>query len=422
MRINNLTDVRNSRFLCSLKEQAEKFGLECCYADITELPGFEGVYFFCGTDLHSYLKNDEDIKGVIKRSSLNDCFLLKAKAFRLNGNDDFVAHQHIMIYMHNSELLQRVYKEKGLPLPKKVDNDAVINIRNLYANLVNAKNSWKQVSLETQLIKELKGEVYPHSDSQNETFVYDSGKGRISNFFRKHFNINPTNVSLPHLIATSASVETISIKAEYRKKIIDALNKNSNILYHASKVVGDVIQADENEGFGSKEANDLRHFTLSFNEIYKEEVMDIVNRTLYPELCKQDAQSLNREYGDLIPFSIPTYEWENITNLLNANNIPFAYDINRHDTFDISLVVPQSYEQHLEAVLDRLAKEKEDFKICAFPVISSDHFEPPLSPEVSEAKIFSPNELFTTLNRLMNQNEHNSITDVSLDNKEDIIQ
>ena len=85
-------------------------------------------------------------------------------------------------------------------------------------------------------------------------------------------------------------------------------------------------------------------------------------------------------------------------------------------------MVPQSYEQHLEAVLDRLAKEKEDFKICAFPVIGSDHFEPPLSPDVSEAKIFLPNELFSTLNRLISQDEHSGIAEVSLDNEEDLIQ
>lgn len=396
MRINNFVDVRNSRFLNSLDKQAKQFGLQSCYADITE-PGYEGIYFFCGTDLNSYLKTEDDIKAVIKRSSLDDCFLLKARSFKLNGYDDFVAHQHIMIYMHNSELLQRIYKEKNIPLPKKIDSDSVINIRNLYANTINTKNLWRKASYESQLIKEMKGEA-SSLKFENEHFVYDSGKSKFVNFLRKHFKKNHSEVSLAHLTATSASIETISIKAQYRNDIIKALNKNPTILYHASKIVGEVFQTADGEGFGpNPEDNDLRHFTLSFNELYREEVMDIVNRTLYPELCKQNAEALNREYGDLIPFSIPTYEWQNLTNLLNTNNIPFAYDVNRHETFDISLVVPQCFEPHLEAVLDRLAKEKEDFKICAFPIVSSEHFH---KSEKADKEVLSPAELQTAIQSL----------------------
>lgn len=407
MRINNFDDVRNSRFLRSLKKTAEKFDLECCYVNIEGIPGCEGVYFFCGTDVNSYLDTKEDVEAVIKRSSLNDCFLLKAKAFKLNGADDFVAHQHIMIYMQNSELLQRIYKEKSLPLPKKVENDAVINIRNLYANLRNTKTAWVKAGLDAQLMKELKGDVYPHAKNGDENFVYDSGKSRFVNYFRRKFGLDATNVSLSHLTAVSASVETVSIKAKYREQIITALNKHPNILYHISKNTGTVVKAKDNEGFGSKEDNDLRHFTLSYNELYKEEVMDIVNRTLYPELCKRTTDELSLEYGELIHFSIPTYEWENTMNLLDTNGVPFTYDTNKYDTFDITLVIPKSYERKLDAVLNRLAIEKQNFKICDFPVINENHFQDAVYENRTEAPLFSPSELFNSLRNIERESTGN---------------
>ncbi len=364
MIINNFQDIKNSRFLYNLAEKAYSFGLQGCYTEINE-PGAEGIYFLCGCNITPYFTSDKKLNDAIKDSNLNNSFRIDMRAFKLNGYNDFVAHQHIMIYMHNAELLKRVYKEKELPLPERVPNDSVINIRNLYANMVGAKNSWQKAGLNAQLENEMiYASTFEEKPTEND-FVYDSGKSRFANFLRRHFKDTYSDVSLAHLTTTSASVETISIKAKYRKEIIKELNKNPKILYHASKVVGEVVKAREGEGFGpNKEANDLRHFTLSFNGLYSNEVMDIINQALYPELCKTDINTLSKEYGDLIGFYFPTYEWENVLNLLEANNVPFAYKTNEYDKFQLSLAVPKSHQRMLTAILDRLAKEKAEFRIC----------------------------------------------------------
>lgn len=364
MLINNFQDVKNSRFLYNLAEKANNFGLQCFFTEIQD-PGLEGVYFLCGTNIIPYLTFDKKLGEYIKECRINDKFFVNMRAFKLNGYDDFVTHQHIMIYMHNVELLNRLYKEKGIPLPKKMPNDCVINIRTLYANMLNSKSAWERRCLNTQLESVMSSSASFEEKRTENTFVYDIGKSRFANFWRKHFKKTSSEVSLNYLTTTSARVETIIIKAKYRREIIKALNKNPSIFYHISKVMGEVIKPAYGVGFGpNKEDNDLRHFVLSYKSIQKQEVMDIVDRVLYPDFCKTDIDTLSKEYGDLIGFYFPTYEWENVLNLLEANNVPFAYKTNEYDAFQISLAVPKSHQRMLIAILDRLAKEKADFRIC----------------------------------------------------------
>jgi hypothetical protein len=242
---------------------------------------------------------------------------------------------------------------------------------------------------------------------EDDYFVYDSSKGKLANFFRKHFSKHPSCVSINHLSAVNSNVETIFIRYEYKDAIVKALDDAKFIPYSISSQYGEKINARDGEGLGSDELNDTRAFSLSYGKMYSSEVSTIINKILYPDLFVEDFTTLGNKYGDLIPFSVPSYEYENIVNLLTANNIPFAYGIQKHDILDLDLVVPECYIDKLDNILNRLATERENFRICAFPIIDGNNIQR-LSGDSSPSYDFfqSITDLLNSTNNVSNENRN----------------
>lgn len=374
--IENLSDVKKSRFLNSLDKVASSFGLKSCYAEINETSD-KGIYFFVGNNLSKLSQGEDFVRLCIKQNIQNTVFNTDIKAFKLTGKEDFVTHQHILQYMRNLELINRMCEQYKKPIPPVIEHEAVFLMRNLYINAHNdsispSRRAHYEATLQDMLEK---NKVPSKKASEYDKSFYDSGKSKLANFMRKHFGQHLNSVSLEHLTAVSNTVKTISIKEQYRNEIVSALDNEPHLLYYISDTSGTNMHLPEGEGLGSQKDNDMRKFTISFEEIYMSDFMNVIDKVLFPELYQVTPQELSNTYGDLISFSIPLYEYNNLISLCQSNNIPISYDVDRESSLDLEFVTPKQYEWEMEGILSRLAKESENFKIAPHGIVKKHDFE-----------------------------------------------
>lgn len=308
--LDTLQEIQENSLVNNFKEIAEKFGIYGTY--VNWQPGGlneGGVYFVCGLDkdkvcdrnidMHKILENQAKSKGLVSTD---------VAALRITGDYPFMLHHDFLEHCYKLDTVKKVYNYLNLPIPSKISNDSINFLRMDWWNFTDSskplsarKGYEKMLSYVVKVEAEGKDERDPKYKKNKYILdgYYDTGKGKIYNWFKKHFIRHKNNVTLSHLVSQSMNIGSSRISYRNYDKMKKALNERPDILYSFTKMKGGRLDIGENEGFGSEKANDSRHYTLYYSTVYAKDIEEMIQKINYPT-------EFNRTIDEIDPYGYGT--------------------------------------------------------------------------------------------------------------------
>jgi hypothetical protein len=244
-----LSQVKTNLYLKDLEQVADEYGVYSRFREIHDNPdiNLNGVYFIYGTDEHTVMGDDTDIRSKFNEGFRDkfffhrDCIIQK-----LTNQADLATHSEILGNLRHCEFIHRLEDEFNIQLPGKITVRNLVNLRNSYCAMQNeqitpmARASYRE-AVKLMMQQELKYHNPSTKEYKNLQYLsrgyYDSSQGRFYNWMRKHFILHKNRVNLAQLSNECLkSTQKYIVNVTYIRAIRKELNKHPEILYNMSKV------------------------------------------------------------------------------------------------------------------------------------------------------------------------------------------
>lgn len=335
--LNTLQEIQKNGFVNRFTEIASDFGLYGTY--VNWQPGGingGGVFFVCGLDKDKILSRDIDMRQILNNQRKNGGLVrTDVVAFKLSGQHPFMAHYRIVNYFQKVETIRKSYEHFNKPIPVEMPNDLIETMEMTWNNFANKDKplalrmeyeNMLKYTIETSARMDDKNDPeYKKNHFKNEGY-YDTGRGKLYNWYKKHFVKHKNEVSLPHLLSCSKEIGTASILYKNYGSIKQALDARPDILYNFSKVQGMVLDVADTEGFGSKENNDRRYYRLSFDSVYTKDIEEIIQSHDYPEEFNRTIEEIDPHGIGVEHIIVPTHYVDMLRDFCKEDGVKFCID------------------------------------------------------------------------------------------------
>ena len=361
--VNSLDDVRNNDYLNRFVEIANSYGLEGIYVSYHTSQSLQNeIFFVCGANrerVHAQDLNVEDLTA--KRQKLCHLHDPHLAAFKITGNDPLLTHRSIVDYCQTSEFLIQLYNDFGQPLPDTISVGVTDALKMAHFNATNpALDSTTRAAYKKDIkdiLESLEKQDPLKSDNRRRQPARTSTFAR---WFKKNLLPPSNKVSLDQLVMECKDITTVGVHISDADKVGKALNAHPEILYWmADEPVGRKLNCPDNQGYGSKKANDQRFIALSFDREYSAEVTGIINRVEHPEAYQSSPQELMSKYSFVQQISIQAKDYDAYVSAMKSRGIRFCIKDSSTSVDVVNMVIACEIKQNITELLDRLSKAEE---------------------------------------------------------------
>lgn len=336
-------EIKKNPIVNRFNEIAETYGIrgmyvEWCPGGLNE----GGIYYVCGLDSSKINQTNINMKEILDnmRNGEGD-ICTDVSAFKIDGEHPLIAHRYVVNYCQQLNTLQNVYGHFNEPIPSRMDPNVIEIMDVAWRHFANPEKflGSKLAHEETlsKAIEIVKQNLDPSSPEYKKyqylvNGYYDSGRSKMYNWAKMHFAKHKNEVSLSHLVNHAGSINYATITYASYPFVKAALEQKPNILYHFSEVRGDVLEVNGNEGYGSKEKNDRRYYTLHYPTIYTKEIEKILLELDYPEEFNRTLMDIDPNRYGVEYVVVPDEYFETFRELCSENNVKICIDKSSHDT------------------------------------------------------------------------------------------
>ena len=352
-----------------------------------------GIYFVCGLD-----KSQTDIGNInIQKifDNMKNCggdIRTDVSAFKIDNQHPLMAHSCIVNYCQQLNTLKNVYEHFHEKIPEKMD-PKIIEIMDVswrhFANPekpLNAKFAHEKTL--RQAIDIVKKNLDPSSPEYKKyqyiaNGYYDFGRGKLYNWAKMNFAKHKNEVTLSHLVNHAGNINFATINYASYPHVKAALEQRPNILYHFSEVRGNVLEVSGEDGYGSKEKNDRRYYTLHYPAVHTKEIEKILLELDYPKEFHRTPEEIDPHKYGIEYMVVPDDYFKMFRDLCDKHNIKICIDRSAQDTICGGIPVAFSAE-HSVKTYEILKSSIKAFEKDIAPTISqekndwTDIKEPPL--------------------------------------------
>lgn len=359
--IDFLRPIYENKYINSLDKAIAPLGLFGTYViferDLNST--YSGVYFVFGLDKNAVFNPDIDIRKLIAAKKDNDEFFnYKLQCFELTNNDPFIAHQEILEFSKNAQLIQQIYQEYNQPMPDKITMDGFEAMKMLYLNSKDDYFSLKEREAYEKTLREcLEIERSMHGKQRHSK--YSEINDRIQSKSRM-FSGGPkmrkgsNRVDLETVFSESpSSISQFNINIKIASEVQRELDQRTDILYWMSPVMGQNTEFEKGHGFamGRNETVDTRFVRLAVSDIYDNDIYKIINQLSFPEGCRTTAEEMSKR-GDILFTKIPPKSFDLFNYFCNEYNVEFCIDNDLN--FQNSLALNIAYFKKDEAIISEI--------------------------------------------------------------------
>lgn len=368
--LNSLDDIIGDNLVDHFEEIANSYGLHGTYLKyFTSASSDEEIYFVCALD--KKVLSDDSIN-VEKISLSGDRQYLNINphiaAFKITGNKSLLTHQKVVDYCQTVEFLSKLYAEHKMALPQAIPIGIIDGLKMQHSNATNpalpqeTRDSYKS-DIRATLEKQDAFFTDHGNDSEKAAFYlyqqYDSQKSKIANWLKRVFSEDKNRVSLDHLVTTCKEITTIGVHISDAQAVQEELRKHPEIIYWMSdKPVGQKLECPDNQGYGSRKANDRRYIPFSFDSKYSTDFVAIVNKIGHPDGYKTNVKELISEYPYAEHLTIPSSEYHKYTSAFKSNGIRFCIKDTATNTDVINMVVA-CHTNKIDEIVSSVATKNE---------------------------------------------------------------
>lgn len=356
-------EIKKNKFINNLEETCKRFGITGVYVKWNADSNKEknGIYFVFGADKEKVLNKDINIEKIFKEQQRDpQNFHLDICAVKLTDCSPFAIHQDITECCRDIEFISKLYQERGVPIPNKVDCTTLFYIETLYKNSVDKDISPENLAIYKEAVKEYFDVLDKKSNGKQE-IPKSSG-------FKSLFGEKSNKVSLEKVFESSNSVVKHRISARLLPEFEKEMKNYPEILYHANKVNKIIFDAPE-KGFGpNKEDNDLSTVDIAYNSIYKKDIVTILAKITVPEAFRisiQEMRDMCKEGDSICHFGIQEQEYNYFAKKCKEANVNFIIDNERiYFTESSGLINIAFYKSDIKAIdkiLTEIAIEAEKY-------------------------------------------------------------
>ena len=301
-----------------------------------------GIYFVCGLDSSKILNQNIDIYQIIdnRRKSIGD-IRTDAQAFKINGEQPLMAHRNIVTYCQQLDALQTIYGYLDQPIPTTMAPETVDLLKMTWRNLTDVT---KPIGVRQNYEKILRDSVatiakkfdrtcseYKEKQYLNNGY-YDTGKGKFYNWKKMHFAKYKNEVSLQHLLDHAGRINSAIINYSSYNAVRQALERRPDILYNFSEVKGGVVHVENGEGYGSKEKNDRRFYTLRYPAVYSKDVERIILEVDYPKEFYRNLDEIDPSGYGIEHIVVPDEYFDTFRSLCENHDVKICIDHSFYST------------------------------------------------------------------------------------------
>ena len=340
--LNSLQEIKENPIANRFSEIANAYGVRGVY--VNWQPGglnTGGVYFVCGLDASKFGR-DIDMFRIIEneRKGYGD-ICTDARAFRIDGQQPLMVHRHIVNYCQQLDTLQKVYGYFNRPIPEKISPGTVEIMKMTWENFTNTSKSMAARKDYEKMLEVSIATVEKNYDKSSPEYkqreylikgYYDTDRGKIYNWAKKHFSKHKNEVSLTHLVNHAGRISNATVTYSHYQAVRDALSKRPDILYNFSDVRGDILAVKDGEGYGSKEKNDRRYYTLHYPSVCSKDIENILHEIAYPEEFHRTIDEVD-PYGYGTEHVVVPDDYFNVfRSLCKENGVKLCIDHSIHST------------------------------------------------------------------------------------------
>lgn len=363
--LNSIQEIKANPIVNRFNEISQTYNIDGVY--VNWCPGGlneGGVYFVCGLDKTKIHQEDLDVYKIIgdMRNSGGD-ICTGVSAFKIDGQHPLIAHRNVVNYCQQLNILQNVYGHFNEKVPAKIAPSVVEIMDVAWRHFADPEKSSASKKAHEDTLRYAVGLVKKNQDISSPEYkkyqylangYYDSGKGKLYNWAKMHFAKYKNEVTLSHLVNHAGRINFATVTYANYPQVKAELEQRPGILYHFSEVRGNKLDVNENDGFGSKEKNDRRYFTLHYPAVYTKDIEKIFLKINYPEeFCRtiEDIDPHNRGVEYMI---VPDEYFDMFRDLCDSNNVKICIDRNSYDTIygGIPVVFSAEYSAKTYAMLN----------------------------------------------------------------------
>lgn len=341
--LDSMQEIKSNPFVNRLADIARSYGVNGVYVNWTpEGLNNGGIYFVCGLDNSKICNRNLDMLKIIENDNKSIGEIrTDIRAFRLDGQQPLIAHRNVVNYCQQLDTLQNVYRYVGKPIPVKMSPGTVELMRMTWKNFANETKSPAARRDYEKMIRASVEVVDKNYDTSSPEYkkraylsagYYDTDRGKLYNWFKKSFVKHKNEVSLTHLVNHAGSINKATITHSSYQKVKDALNNRPDILYHFSDVRGEVLKVKDDEGFGSKEKNDRRYYTLHYPSVYFKDIENILHQIDYPNEYSKSITDIDPEGVGTEHVVVPDEYFEVFRKICEKEGVNLCIDHSAHST------------------------------------------------------------------------------------------
>lgn len=374
--LDTLQEIQNNGVVNRFKEIAESYGLYGVY--VNWIPGGlneDCVYFVCGLDKNKVLNENIDMFQIIENQNRSKGYVpIDAAAFPLTGKHPFMTHYNIIEYCHKLDAVQKVYKHFNKRIPSKLPASLIKTMGMTWENFTNRN---KAPALRKEYEKVLEYAIKTEEESFNknnpnykkEQYIlngyYDTGKNKLQNWFKMHFSKHKNQVTTSHLLTQPGRINRAEILFKDYKAMKKALDARPDILYSFSSVHGGILKVADSEGYGSKEKNDKRTYTLYYSSVNAKDIEEMIQKINHPVEFDRKLTEIDPSGSGTEHIVIPIDYYDMFKQNCDANGVKFCIDRSFHSTIGNGIAVIFSADDSKKAYefLTGILKASERFKL-----------------------------------------------------------
>lgn len=366
--LTSIDDIRSNPILNRFDEIVKSYGVNGAY--VNRLPnGLNegGLYFLCGLDNSTFERQSFDMNTIFDNMMSTDGHIrTDITAFKIDGRQPLMVHRDIVNYCKQLDVLKSVYAYFGKPIPGDIDPGIVEMMQMMWKHFLEPnqsakkrcafKNSLKN-SIEIAAKGRNKNAPEYHKYSYLDKGYYDSGRGKVYNWVKKHFFKHKNEVSLEHLVNHAGKINFATVSYASFPAFKKAIESRPDILYHVSDVRGSVLDVAPEDGFGSAESNDRRFYTVHYPVTHTKDIEKILLKIDYPDEFSRTLTDIDPGNFGIEFAVIPDEYFGAFRSLCTKNNIKLCIDQTCRATFygGIPVAVSAQYSAKVYNMLTQLS-------------------------------------------------------------------
>ena len=340
--LNTVEEIQKNGIVNHFRDVANNYGISGFYA-LWKPGGLNhgGVYFVCGFDNNVIESKSVDMFTIIDRQRRNrDQLYTDATAFKISGEHPFMLHCKLMDHLHGLNAVKTCYQDAKKPVPTMISRAIVEAMEVAVDNYKRDKKDPNGVLQYKQVVRRLIEQAEEYNNPSNcrkknaykASPFYDSGRGKVYNFFKRIFKKYKNEVSPQHLIAHAGRVCSAKVTLKNYKEIKNELKKCPHILYNFSEIQGGVFNLQHWDAPHLNKVDDRRYYMLYFPYYCSKDVEEILQKINYPTEFNYSIDDIDPDGAGTEHCVIPIKYYNMLKTYCDEIGVKFCIDKTALDT------------------------------------------------------------------------------------------